>query len=178
MVVCGLANWTRSLVDDARPSKSERKRQQHALQALGERLIGLPADVRATLALDERLIEAIDDLGRMKSHEAIRRQKQFIGRLMRDADETRIREFFAQRDAEEQREKRRFTLAERWRDRLLREGGDALPAFAAETGADPSAIAAVLADLAAAHSDAHERGLKRQLFREVHGALAAGSRDS
>lgn len=162
-------------MDDAKPSKSERKRQQHALQALGERLIGLPIDVRATLGLDERLIEAIDDLGRMKSHEAIRRQKQFIGRLMRGADEERIRDFFAERDAEEQREKRRFTLAERWRDRLLREGDGALSAFAAETGADTSGIAAVLTDLAGAHSDAHERGLKRQLFREVHGALAARS---
>lgn len=162
-------------MDDAKTSKSERKRHQHALQALGERLIGLPDDVRATLGLDERLDEAIVELGRMKSHEAIRRQKQFIGRLMRDADETRIEAFFTERDASERREKQRFKLAERWRDRLLREGSSALPAFIAETGADADAIATVLSELAAAHSDAAERGLKRQLFREIHGALAAGS---
>ena len=56
------------------------------LQELGEQLIGLQDDLLDSLALDERLCAAILEARRMKSHEALRRQKQYIGKLMRDVD--------------------------------------------------------------------------------------------
>ena len=46
--------------DDQRPSKSERKRQMHALQEMGERLVSLPqADLDRIQIDDERLREAV-----------------------------------------------------------------------------------------------------------------------
>ena len=77
---------------DTRPSKSTRKREQQALQKLGEELTKLPDDLLATLDLDERLREAIEDLRRMRAHEAQRRQRQYIGKLMRGVDPEPIRD--------------------------------------------------------------------------------------
>ena len=41
--------------------------------------------------LDEELLAAIQDARRIKSHGALRRQKQFIGKLMRGVDPGPVR---------------------------------------------------------------------------------------
>ncbi|MFN3586118.1 MAG: ribosome biogenesis factor YjgA [Moraxellaceae bacterium] len=76
--------------EDYGPSKTEQKKAMERLQALGERLAGLPASQLKKLPLSERLQAALDELARLKSHEAVRRQKQFIGKLMRDENEEAI----------------------------------------------------------------------------------------
>ena len=58
----------------------------HALQHLGEALVGLSPSRLASLALPERLAEAIAEARTITRWEARRRQMQFIGRLMRDVD--------------------------------------------------------------------------------------------
>jgi len=68
------------------PSKSSRKREAHALQKLGERLVKMrPVDM-ATLPLPEPLVEAITEARRLRSRAALGRQHQYIGKLMRDVD--------------------------------------------------------------------------------------------
>jgi len=68
------------------PSKSARKREAHALQKLGERLVKMrPVDM-ATLPLPEPLVEAITEARRLRSRGALGRQHQYIGKLMRDVD--------------------------------------------------------------------------------------------
>lgn len=75
-------------VDDApRPSKSQRKREAHALQALGEQLVALPPAHLARLALPDELREAVRETRRMPQHGARSRQMQYIGRLMRELDD-------------------------------------------------------------------------------------------
>lgn len=76
---------------DAPPSKTERKRAMHELQALGERLIDLAPDHLADLALPERLADAIAQARGITKHEGRRRQLQFIGKLMRDVDPEPLR---------------------------------------------------------------------------------------
>ena len=73
-------------VDDTKPSKSARKREYLALQKLGEELIALREPDLQSLPLDEGLLEAIMDARRIKAHGALRRQKQYIGKLMRHVD--------------------------------------------------------------------------------------------
>jgi ribosome-associated protein len=78
-------------VDDTKPSKSARKREHLARQKLGEKLITLrEADLRS-LALDEDLFEAVMEARGIKSHGALRRQKQYIGKIMRHMDPEPIR---------------------------------------------------------------------------------------
>lgn len=72
------------------PSKSQLKRESHALQALGKKLVGLSAEKLDSLPLPERLLIAIRETQRTRSHEGLRRQMQYIGKIMRDVDPTEI----------------------------------------------------------------------------------------
>jgi ribosome-associated protein len=110
-------------------SKTKRKQAMHALQDLGETLVKLNAQQLSRLSLPEPLIEAVVEARRLKKHEAIRRQMQYIGRLMRQIDAEPIQ---AQLDAwrgEHNQETAHHHQLERWRDRLLTED-DAVTEFA------------------------------------------------
>ena len=74
------------------PSRSQRKRDAEALQALGKELTELSSEQREKINLPESLREAIDDLAKMKSFGARRRQLQLIGKLMRSLDAASVRE--------------------------------------------------------------------------------------
>ncbi len=76
---------------DLKPSKSARKREYLALQKLGEELIALHESDLQEMGLDEELLEAVLDARQIKSHGALRRQKQYIGKIMRQIDPEPIR---------------------------------------------------------------------------------------
>ena len=77
-------------------SKSQRKRDAHALQELGVALTSLRHDILKTLPLGEPLYQAILEAQKCKSHGARRRQEQLIGKLMRRDDHEAIRHAYAQ----------------------------------------------------------------------------------
>jgi len=104
-----------------RPSKSARKRAAHAAQDLGEELTRLRESELAALALPEALAEAIRAARRITSRAASARQRQYIGKLMREVDLEPIRAALAARSAEDAREGERFKRLEAWRERLLTE---------------------------------------------------------
>lgn len=159
----------------SKPSKSERKRDQLALQALGEQLIALSESDLAALALDEDLLQAIRTAATIKSRGALRRQRQLIGKLMRGVDPGPIQAALARLTADEVRAKRLFANAERWRDRLVADGGDALKAFEAETGMSDKLLRALLAELEVAFSEKAEKTIRRKVFRRVHEILEPNS---
>ena len=134
---------------DSKPSKSERKRRQLELQQLGEQLIALNDSELASLSLDERLETAIRNATRITSRGALRRQKQLIGKLMRDLDPAPIRAALALLRVDENRDKRLFAKAARWRDRLIRERSAA---------ADKDSNAAGTLDPLGPHSSPHSAG--------------------
>ena len=68
------------------PSKSQRKRDAQALQALGGQLVALSAAQLARLELPEALHEAVLAAQRMHAHGARTRQMQYIGKLMRQLE--------------------------------------------------------------------------------------------
>ena len=72
------------------PSKSQRKRDAHALQTLGSQLIALSVAQLARLELPEALHEAVLAAQRMRSHGARTRQMQYIGKLMRQLEPTTL----------------------------------------------------------------------------------------
>ena len=109
-----------------RPSKSERKRAAHAAQDLGETLIGLRDSELDALNLPERLVDAIRDARRISSRGGGARQRQYIGKLMRDIDLEPIRAALAARGEQSAREAERFKRLETWRERLIAEGPAAL----------------------------------------------------
>jgi ribosome-associated protein len=73
---------------DARPSKSQLKRDMHALQVLGTTLVELPKDALKRMPMPEGLADAVRAARSITNHEGKRRQMQYIGRVMRTlADE-------------------------------------------------------------------------------------------
>jgi ribosome-associated protein len=105
------------------PSKSARKRAALAAQQLGERLIGFKDPELDALGLPERLIDAIREARRIKSRGAGSRQRQLIGKLMREIDIAAVQHALAARDAEVALAAQRFHRVELWRDRLISEAG-------------------------------------------------------
>lgn len=76
---------------DLKPSKSAKKREFLALQKLGEELIALKETDLRKLGLDEDLLDAVLDAHKIKSRGALRRQKQYIGKIMRHVDPEPVR---------------------------------------------------------------------------------------
>jgi ribosome-associated protein len=104
---------------DARPSRSALKRASQEVQDLGLELARLPADRLAAIDMPERLREAIETYRRTRTHEGRRRQLQFVGRLMRDADEAALREALAAAQLGPARAAFVLHEAERWRTELI-----------------------------------------------------------
>jgi ribosome-associated protein len=113
-----------------RPSKSERKRAAHAAQQLGEELIRLRDPELDGLGLPERLLEAVRAARRIRSRAGGARQRQYIGKLMREIDLEPIRAALAARSERDAIETQLFKRAERWRERLIGEGAAALDELA------------------------------------------------
>lgn len=109
--------------DEEKPSKTQRKRAMHELQALGERLIELNSEQLAAVGLPEALHEAVEHAQRITRHEARRRQLQYVGRLMREVDPEPIREKLKTWDGVSVAETARLHRIERWRDKLLEDDG-------------------------------------------------------
>ena len=109
-----------------RPSKSERKRAAHAAQDLGEALIRLRDSELDALGLPERLTEAVREARQIRSRAAGARQRQYIGKLMREIDLEPIRSALASRSERDAIETQLFKRAESWRERLIAEGEPAL----------------------------------------------------
>src|SRR5579863_7586600 len=127
--------------ESAPPSKSALKREATSLQELGVKLSALPDQEIKGLDLPDNLFVALCDLKRLPSHGAQLRQRQYIGKLMRDIDPAPVLAKLAERKLRHDSEIRRFQLVERWRDRLLSEPATALAELLAEyPGADRAAL--------------------------------------
>src|ERR1700683_591537 len=112
--------------EEQRLSKSARKRDAAALQELGVKLSALPDQEIKALDLPDNLFVALRDLRRLPSHGAQVRQRQYIGKLMRNIDPEPVLAKLAERKLARDIEIRHFQQIERWRDRLLSEPAAAL----------------------------------------------------
>jgi len=106
-------------VQEETVSKTRRKKQMLELQELGSQLAELPEAQVAAMALEPALEQAVLEARRMKSHEAKRRQLQYIGRLMREVDAEPIRARLAAIEGHSAQATARHRRLEAWRERLL-----------------------------------------------------------
>lgn len=100
-------------------SRSHFKREAEAAQALGERLITLRKEQLDQLDLSEKLYDSILLAQRLTANGAIRRQRQYIGKLMRTEILEPIEAKLAKWDRSSKAETARLHRLERWRDRLI-----------------------------------------------------------
>lgn len=101
------------------PSRSQQKREAQARQKLGERLAELGDSQLEELGLPAELLESVRRIRHMRRGGGLRRERQRIGKLMRQIDTTRIEALLANEDAERRNNARRFHRLEELRDRML-----------------------------------------------------------
>jgi ribosome-associated protein len=152
-------------VQDEIVSKTRRKREMLELQSLGAALVGLAPSQLAEMQLEGDLLQAVLDAKRIKSHEAKRRQLQYIGRLMREIDPDPIRERLAALAGSSAQAAARHRRLEALRERLV--GDDsALTELAAEhPGADLQALRALIRNSRRELSLGKPPRAYRELFR-------------
>lgn len=158
---------------ESKPSKSALKRQFTELQGLGEKLIGLTDAQLCAVVTEPQLLEAVRLARGISSHGALRRQKQLIGKLMREIDAEPVRAALDTLGRRSQEDKRTFKEAEAWRERLCADTKAALPEFKVLIGNTCDDLNKLLRDYTAATRDAPKKALSRQIFREVHRELTA-----
>ena len=104
-------------------SKTKLKAEADALQEIGVKLVALPNSNLTQLDLPESLVDAINEAKRITANGATRRQKQYIGSLMREIDVAPIVEQMEKWEGKNTAENAYFHNLERWRARLIEDEG-------------------------------------------------------
>jgi ribosome-associated protein len=148
-------------------SKTRRKQEMHELQALGAALVELPEARILSLDLAEDLREAVLEAKRISSHEARRRQLQYIGRLMRDVDPAPIRARLEALEGSSAEAIARHKRLEQLRERLLADDGALTELVAAHPGADAQALRTLIRNARREHKEGRPPRAFRELFRAL-----------
>jgi ribosome-associated protein len=154
-------------MDDGVVSKTKRKQEMTELQSLGVKLVALPESQIADMPMEDRLREAVLEAKRITSHEAKRRQMQYVGKLMRKIDPEPLRERLEAMTGHSARAAAQHRRLEGWRERLLADD-EALTAFAAEhPGADLQALRTLIRNTRKEQKEAKPPRSYRELFRLI-----------
>ena len=159
-------------------SKSQKKRDMLALQDIGEELVGLSSEAINKLELPDNLRTAVVEAKRIprSKYGGMKRQMQYIGRLMREIDPAPIIEQLSSLKAPNKKQTALHHLAERWRERLL-EDDTALNAF---VNAFADADAVLLARYIQGSKDDKAKNKPpkhyRLLYTQIHDLVVTQSR--
>lgn len=104
---------------DDGPSKSQLKRDAHAVRALGEELAALGASERARIPLPDDVLEAIDALNKMTKNGARKRQIGWLAKRLRKVDLEPVEAAIEKIRQAARANTQSLHLVEQWRDRLL-----------------------------------------------------------
>ena len=148
-------------------SKTRKKREMHELQVLGVALVELAETQLKSMALADDLLEAVLEAKRIKSHEAKRRQMQYIGRLMRDIDPAAIRSRLGEIEGSSAQAGAAHRRLETLRERLLADD-EALTDFAAgHPGADLQTLRTLIRNSRKQLQEGNRTRAYRELFRLI-----------
>ena len=153
------------MLEDAAASRTQRKRAALDLQNMGKRLVELDDGDLATVPMSIELSDAIALWRRIRSHEAKRRQLQFIGKLMRRIDLEPIAAALDRIDGSSAAARYAFHQLESWRDRLIAEDAALTEYLDAHPHADRQALRHQIARARRAADDEQQRAQSRALFR-------------
>jgi len=154
---------------DDRPSKSARKREAAAAQDLGTRLIALKESDLVALELPEKLFDAIMLAKRITARGGLARQRQYIGKLMRDLDLAPIEAALGAKSRGAAIDAEKHKRLEAWRTRLLTEGPAALDELLQlRPEADRKSLQLLITKATGARVDSGSReAASRELFRTL-----------
>ena len=154
-------------------SKTQLKRESHAIQDLGKRLAALSPDHLARIPLDAPVLEAIELAQRIQNkRSALKRHYQFLGKLLRARDTELIVAALNEIDNESRHSIQKHHHAERWRDRIIEQGSDAIEELIAEAAnVDRQKLRQLWRNHQHAKTDAKRTQHARLLYREIFQSL-------
>ncbi len=100
-------------------SKTQKKKEALSLQKLGEKLLKLSKEQIRDINIPEEVLDALNLARTIKSREALRRQMQLIGSLMRQIDSGPIEQAIDQIEQGNYLKALEFKETEQWRDELI-----------------------------------------------------------
>ncbi len=110
-------------------SKTRRKKTCDNILELGEKMITMNRDELSQINMNDGLRHAIEEAQRMKSNGALKRQKHYIAKLMRNLNDetlpTQVNHILHKHDIYNAE----FKRLEKWRDTMLRDGDQGINAF-------------------------------------------------
>ena len=154
-------------------SRSQKKREVEELQKLGAALVELAPALLATIALPEALAAAVREAQRIRSHEARRRQLQYIGKLMRSIDAEPVRAALAAVAGQSAAARARHRRLEDWRARLIDDDAALTEFAAARAGADLQALRTLIRNARKEIAGGKPPRAQRELFRVLRESFDA-----
>ncbi|MBT8448474.1 MAG: DUF615 domain-containing protein, partial [Gammaproteobacteria bacterium] len=151
--------------DDVPLSKSELKRQMTAIQVLGEKLVKLSAAQLETFDIPSNLRHAIDRAKHITKREGLRREMQYIGKLMRHIDIAPIEDFFSTLNNTKQEANEAFHEIEIWRDKLLQDPKALTEFIGKHPNEDHQTLRQIIRNHHNAKTDAQRKKYYRMLFQ-------------
>lgn len=115
--------------DDDWVSKTQRKNECDGKQELGEKMITLNKEDLADIHMDDELRHAIEEAQRMRSNGALKRQRQYIGKLIRNLDDETLEPQLNRVLHKHDVFSAEFKRMEKWRDNILENGDKGINDF-------------------------------------------------
>ena len=146
-------------------SRTKKKQHVEELQKLGAALVDLPPMQLESLQLPDVLLKAVLDAQRITSHEARRRQFQYIGKVMRKVDAEPVRAALAAVDGQSAAARAQQRRLESWRERLIGDD-EALTEYAgAHPGVDLQTLRTLIRNARKEIAESKPPRAQRELFR-------------
>jgi len=101
------------------PSKSQLKRESHHLIDVGEEILKLCKEDIQSLDLPDEIEEAVTTALKIKSRSGLKRQRQYIGKLLRAIDSEAIEARLNKIQHRHDINTAQFKRLEKWRDELI-----------------------------------------------------------
>lgn len=156
-----------------RPNKTQIKRDIAALFALAEKLAELKPAQLATLELPEEIRKGITEVAGMPPKGARKRLLKFITQQLYSIDVTPIAEKLARMENKSAHAAREHHQIERWRERLIGEGDDALSELLDEyPDADRQHLRQLLRNAQKEQASAKPPKSSRLLYRYLRSLIA------
>lgn len=144
-------------------SKSQLKREAHALTDLGSKLLALSVEQLAKFDLPDNLLEAFKVAKNIKKHGALKRQKLYIGKLLRAIDSKPIEAKFEMLLSPHKEDVKQFHDVENWRDNIIDDTKNINEFIAAYPSAQRQSLTKLQRDSVNENSQISARA-KRKLF--------------
>ncbi|ACT48798.1 ribosome biogenesis factor YjgA [Methylotenera mobilis] len=160
---------------DLPTSKTKLKAEADAQQALGVKLSALSKDKLNKLNLPEDLLTAVLETKKITANGAIRRHRQYLGRLMREIDTAPIIEQLSRWEGKNTAENAYFHGLERWRDRMINDPNALSEFIALHPSTDSQQLRTLIRNAQKEHLANKPPKSSREIFKLLREITSSGT---